>query len=202
MLEENYVRRGPGLFDSQLSFSRELRLPRNTLVVLSGAAGSGKSTFASKHFLPTQIISSDQCRALICDDPADQAVSGAAFDLMHDIIEKRLRLSRLTVADATHLKPEERRPLIRLASRFGFSTAMVAFDVPLGLCLARNGRRERVVPEQAIRTQHALMEKTLRSIDGEAFDYMFVLDELTADEVTVALGRRVSRRPAQPVRRR
>jgi protein phosphatase len=202
MLEENYATRTPGLFGSQWSISRELRLPRNTLVVLSGAAGSGKSTFASKHFLPTQIVSSDQCRALICDDPTDQAVSGAAFDLMHNILEKRLRLGRLSVADATHLKPEERRPLIKLAGRFGFTTAVLAFDVPLGLCVARNGRRERVVPEQAIRTQHALMEKTLRSIDGEAFDFVFVLDELTADEVVVEIGRRVSRRPGQPVRRR
>jgi protein phosphatase len=115
-----------------------ISIPRNTLAVLVGTAASGKSTFASNHFLPTQIVSSDVCRALISDDPANQGVSADAFELMNVIIEKRLLLGRLTVADATNLLPRGRGKLLRIARRFGFNTAAIVFDLPLETCKARN----------------------------------------------------------------
>lgn len=45
-----------------------ISLPRLSLVVLVGRSGSGKSTFARKHFRPTEVVSSDACRAMVCDD--------------------------------------------------------------------------------------------------------------------------------------
>ena len=61
-----------------------LEIPELSLVVLVGASGSGKSTFARKHFLPTEVVSSDFCRGLVSDDENDQAaterrVRGAAL---------------------------------------------------------------------------------------------------------------------------
>lgn len=61
-----------------------------SLVVLIGASGSGKSTFARRHFKPTEIISSDFCRGLVADDENDQSASGDAFDVLHYIAGKRL----------------------------------------------------------------------------------------------------------------
>src|SRR5438128_2960946 len=133
-------------------------MPRNILVVLCGPAGSGKSTWAAKHFLPTQIVSSDECRGLVFDDPADQSVSGHAFDLMHFIIEKRLPLGRLTVADATNLTRENRRTLIRIAQAHYFNTAAIVFNVPIETCLERNAKRKRKVPQEALMNQYALLE--------------------------------------------
>ena len=77
----------------------EITLPHLALLVLAGPSGSGKSTFAAQHFLPTQIVSSDAMRALISDDEADQSVSGPAFELLHDVVSKRLAAGRLTVVD-------------------------------------------------------------------------------------------------------
>ena len=74
---------------------------------------------------------------MICDDPANQNVTPLAFDLMHSIIEMRLRLGRLTIADATNLKREDRRPLVRLARRAGFNSAALVFNLPLAFCTAR-----------------------------------------------------------------
>jgi protein phosphatase len=159
--------------------------------VLIGAAGCGKSTFASRHFLPTQIVSSDECRALISDDPTNQQVSGHAFDLMKFIIEKRLTLGKLTVADATHLSGESRRPMIRLAERLGFNCAAVVFDVPLEICLGRNAGRERVVPEEALARQHAELQTALRRIHREGFHCVFVLDESERQTTEIKIGRRV-----------
>ncbi|CUT02884.1 AAA family ATPase [Candidatus Kryptobacter tengchongensis] len=75
----------------------KIKINPRTLVVLCGVAGSGKSTFAKKFFKRTQIVSSDHCRALISDNPANQAVSKHAFDLFYFIIEKRLLVRRLSL---------------------------------------------------------------------------------------------------------
>jgi protein phosphatase len=177
----------------------QISIPADSLIVLAGPAGSGKSTFAAKHFSTTQVVSSDQCRALICDDPANQAVTARAFELMHYIVRNRLQSGRLTVADATNLKREDRAPFIALAHRFQFKVVLIAFNVSLEVCLARNRGRARVVPEDALRDQHELLESTLRSIERERFDSVFVLDELSQETVTLKVGSftRPGREPVQ-----
>ena len=165
--------------------------------MLCGPAGCGKSTFAARHFWRTQTVSSDECRALVCDDATDQGVTPYAFDLMHFIIETRLRLGRLTVADATHLKAADRKPLIKLARRFRFNTAAIIFNVALATCLQRNAARARVVPEAALQAQYGLLKLTLMSVEREGFDYITVLDETAQATVGVKITRWLSRRPSQ-----
>src|SRR2546423_8050524 len=135
--------------------------------MLVGPAGCGKSSFAARHFQPTQIVSSDACRAMITDDPTDQGVTPLAFELMHSITEMRLRCGRLTVADATSLKREDRRPFMKLARRFGFHITAIVFHIPLDVCLARNRSRERVVPAEAIALQYDWLLSTLATISRE-----------------------------------
>jgi protein phosphatase len=176
----------------------EIVIPRNSLIVLCGPAGSGKSTWASKHFSPTQVVSSDECRGLVFDDPADQSVSGHAFDVMHFIIEKRLALGRMTVADATNLRREHRRTLIQIARRFHFNTVAIVFDVSAETCVSRNAERHRKVPHDALLNQHALLEKSLNIIDREGFNRVFRLNEATQSDTPVRIGRYVSRRLPRP----
>ncbi|HYB00582.1 MAG TPA: AAA family ATPase, partial [Ktedonobacteraceae bacterium] len=88
-----------------------ITIPRRTLLVLCGPAGSGKSTFAAQRFAATTIVSSDHCRAMICDDENNQKVNRDTFELFHLIIQKRLSLGRFTVADSTALQPDARRKL-------------------------------------------------------------------------------------------
>jgi protein phosphatase len=171
----------------------EIVIPRNTLIVLCGPAACGKSTWAARHFLPTQIASSDNCRAMIADDPADQSVTGHAFDLMYYILEKRMGLGRLAVADATNLKREHRTKLFRIARRFHFNTAAVVFNLPLEICLERNAARRRRVPEPALLDQYDLLKVTLRTIANERFTQVHVLNEVTQSNVNVRIGRFVSR---------
>ena len=86
--------------------TKPLKVPELALVVLVGASGSGKSTFARKHFKPTEILSSDACRGLVSDDENNQAATGDAFDLLHFIARKRLARGLLTVVDATNVQRE------------------------------------------------------------------------------------------------
>lgn len=166
----------------------QIVIPRNTLVTLCGTAGCGKSTFAAKHFRRTEVVSSDECRALVSDDPTNQEISHHAFDLMYFIIRKRLLLRRLTVADATNLKAEDRGRLLALARRFRFNAAVIVFDVSLDTCLARNSSRRRRVPEDAVRNQFQLLEETLSSIEQEGFDYLFKLNEVDQSETKILIA--------------
>jgi len=47
---------------------KTIEIPELALVALIGASGSGKSTLARRHFLPTEVLSSDFFRGLVSDD--------------------------------------------------------------------------------------------------------------------------------------
>jgi protein phosphatase len=104
----------------------KISIPNLSLVVLVGPSGSGKSTFAREHFLSTEILSSDACRAMVSDEENNQAVTIDAFEVLHFLAAKRLALGRLTVIDATNVQPEARKPLVSLARQY--------HSFPLPLC--------------------------------------------------------------------
>ncbi|MDQ6660712.1 MAG: AAA family ATPase, partial [Chloroflexota bacterium] len=127
-----------------------IQLPRRTLLVLCGPAGSGKSSFAAQRFGRTTIVSSDLCRELICDDATNQSVNRDTFDLFYYIINKRLYQGRFTVADSTALHAEARHKLLEFAGRYGYLACLLIFNVPPEICRERNLQRERCVEEQVI----------------------------------------------------
>lgn len=119
-----------------------ISIPKLSLVVLVGPCGSGKSTFARKHFLPTEVLSSDGCRALVSDEENNQAVANDAFEVLHFIAAKRLALGRVTVIDATTVQPESRRPLVALARQYHCLPVAVVLNMPEKLCQERNRLRD------------------------------------------------------------
>src|SRR6187401_2717970 len=93
----------------------KLTVPEHCLVVLIGPSGSGKSTFGRKHFLTTEVISSDFCRGLVSNDENSQDATNDAFDVLRFVAGKRLARGLLTVVDATNVQEESRKPLVELA---------------------------------------------------------------------------------------
>lgn len=156
----------------------KLVVPEPSLVLLVGAAGAGKSTFAQAHFRPTEIVSSDALRAMLADDPNDQAASGEAFRILTLLIAGRLRRRLLTVVDATNLRAETRRRLRRMATRHGIPAVAMAFDLPADLVRARNaGRLERQVLASVVDGQIERLRDALSALPGEGFERLYVLRE-------------------------
>ena len=156
---------------------RTVVVPELSLVVLIGVSGSGKSTFARRHFAPTQVLSSDSCRGLVADDENDQSATPAAFALLHHIAGIRLRGGRLTVVDATNVKAEDRASLVRLAREHDVLPVAIVLDVPESECLARNALRpDRDLAPGVIRRQRADLRRGLRGLGREGFRKVHVLD--------------------------
>ncbi len=154
-----------------------VRIPNPALVVLCGPAGSGKTTFARRHFPETSIVSSDRCRAMIADDEASIRVSREAFELFHHIIETRLRYRRLTVADSTAVLPDARRTLRQIARHGKVPVIAILFDVPEATCLRWDGMRTRRVGEAVIHRQFERFQHALRAVSTEGFSEVVVLGE-------------------------
>src|SRR5438046_4476744 len=160
-----------------------IAIPELALVVLVGASGSGKSTFARRHFKPTEVLSSDACRGLVSDDENDQAATGPAFEVLHFIARKRLAAGRLTVVDATNVQPEARRPLVALARQYHVLPVAIVFNLPEKLCHERNQQRpERAFGPHVVRQQAQQLRRSLRGLEREGFRHVFILESVETVE--------------------
>ncbi|MFE0626390.1 polynucleotide kinase-phosphatase [Streptomyces sp. NPDC058864] len=169
---------------------RTLPVTDLSLVVLVGTTGSGKSTFARRHFKPTEVISSDFCRGLVSDDENDQAATGDAFDVLHYIAGKRLAAGRLTVIDATSVQQESRRQLVRLAREHDVLPIAIVLDVPEQVCIERNASRpDRAhLPRHVVQRQQRELRRSLRQLEREGFRKVHILrgtEEVEAAEVVL-----------------
>ncbi|MFJ9580458.1 polynucleotide kinase-phosphatase [Streptomyces sp. NPDC101191] len=169
---------------------RTLPVTDLSLVVLIGATGSGKSTFARRHFKPTEIVSSDFCRGLVADDENDQSASKDAFDVLHYIAGKRLAAGRLTVVDATSVQSEARRQLVKLAREYDVLPIAIVLDLPEEVCAARNAARpDRAhLPRHVIQRHRRELRRSLKGLEREGFRKVHVLrstEEVEAAEVVL-----------------
>jgi protein phosphatase len=167
----------------------KLTIPDMSLVVLIGASGSGKSTFAREHFPSTQVLSSDFFRGLVSDDENDQSSSAEAFDALHYIAAKRLTAGLVTVIDATNVQRAPRAALIRLAKDHNVLATAIVLDVPERVCLARNeSRTDRDFGAHVIRRQRDDLRRSLKTLQKEGFRRVHVLhgeEEVAAAEIAV-----------------
>lgn len=172
-----------------------IALTPDSLVILVGASGSGKSYWAHGHFRDTQVVSSDRCRALVSDEEENQGVSRQAFAVFYAIVRQRLSLGRLTVADSTGLQEFSRRRLRDLARERLRPVHVVAFPAPLEVLLLQNAQRSRRVPEEVVARHAEMLDALLASgaLEAEGYDSVHLLRTPAGRE-----ARPVIVRPAAP----
>ncbi|MCY1070433.1 polynucleotide kinase-phosphatase [Nannocystis sp. RBIL2] len=167
-----------------------LVIPELAVVAMIGASGSGKTTFARKHFKPTEVLSSDFCRGLVSDDENDQQATGDAFDLLFTIARKRLDRRLLTVIDATNVKTEARKSVLALAREKHAMPVAIVLDVPTKVCLERSQQRsDRSLGAPLIRQQCSLLRQSLRELKREGFRYVYVLRGEEIEAATIERAR-------------
>jgi protein phosphatase len=169
----------------------DIAIPDFALVVLIGASGSGKSSFAARNFSPTEVISSDSCRGMVSDDETDQSVSADAFELVATIAEKRLKHRRLAVIDATNIRSSDRKAWIALARRWHALPVAIVLDPGIDACLAHNkGRPDRPFGVGVIKRMTDELRRGLRGLQREGFRQVWQLSSESG--ITAAA---VSRQP-------
>lgn len=161
----------------------EIKLPELSLVVLIGASGSGKSTFAARHFGEYEVLSSDYCRGLVSDDENDQSVTAEAFEILQFIARKRLEKGRLVVIDATNVQQDARKPLVALAKEYHVMPVAIVLATPEKLCQQRNAERAgRDFGPHVLRNQARQLKQSLKRLKREGFRYIYVIDSLEQAE--------------------
>ncbi|RFM31885.1 polynucleotide kinase-phosphatase [Chitinophaga silvisoli] len=147
-----------------------LNFPELSLVVLVGASGSGKSTFAKKWFRPSEIVSSDAIRLMLSNDENTPGISEDAFELLHLIIAKRLKRGLLTVVDATNVNSQYRKQLVALAREYHVLPVAIIMNMSDRVCQDRNKTRtDRVLAPRVIKGQMATLKSGIHKIREEGF---------------------------------
>jgi protein phosphatase len=156
---------------------KTIEIPELALVALIGASGSGKSTFSRKHFLNTEVLSSDFFRGMVSDNENDQSATAHAFDALYYLLDKRLSLGKLTVVDATNVRKEDRKRLIERAKKFHCLAIAIVMNTPEALCRERNLLREdRNFGAHVIHRQVSELRKSMRGLEAEGFRYVHFID--------------------------
>jgi protein phosphatase len=165
----------------------KITIPEFALVLLIGASGSGKSTFARRHFRATEIVSSDACRGMVADDENDQAATPEAFALLHAILDLRLKGRRLTLVDATNVHAEDRKRLLDIGRRWHALAVAIVLDPGEEVCRTRNAARpDRAFGPHVVRHQTAALRRSRRGLRKEGFSHVYELTspaEVDAAEV-------------------
>ena len=162
-----------------------IEIPEFCLVAMIGASSSGKSSFALRHFRPTEVLSSDFFRGMVADDENDQNASGDAFDLLYQAANKRLSNMRLTVVDATNLQETARARLLKIAREQNVHAVAIVLNLPEALLQERNkARPDRNYPERVIHKHCWEVKRAIRSLRKEGFRFIHVISSMEQLENT------------------
>jgi F420-dependent oxidoreductase-like protein len=145
-------------------------LPSPCVVVLVGPGASGKSTWARANFPPEFVVSSDRLRALVGSGEDDIEASEDAFDLLEEIVRRRLSRRLSTVIDTLGLNADRRRRWLGLARQARMPCVAVTFDVPAEQCRAQNRGRPQPLPAAALTSQLRAWRVAKDVIAEEGFD--------------------------------
>ena len=168
----------------------DARLPDPAVVVLAGAAGSGKSTWAAERFRAAEIVSSDALRAAVGSGPSDLDASIEAFALLDQIVAARTKRSLMTVIDTLGLDPVRRSDYLHLAHTAGLPAVLVIMNTAAALCRERNRLRDRPVPAPVLSEQLRKISKLVEFAGEEGWDQVLIIDQDNAsstppDQVTL-----------------
>ena len=174
-----------------------MSLPDPALVVLVGASGSGKSTWAAQHYRAEEVVSSDTLRGVVGSGPHDLDASVDAFALLESIVTARLGRRLTTVVDTLGFDDVRRRGWLARARSVGLPAVLVLLRTPDDECRRRNAQRDRPVPARVLAGQLRRGRSAASEVAGEGWDLLVpVSDDATPPAPAPAVARAVDDRTA------
>jgi len=146
------------------------RLPDPALVVLVGASGSGKSTWADRRYRREEVVSSDALRGVVGSGPHDLDASVDAFAVLETVVAARLGRGLTTVVDTLGLDPDRRLGWLAAARAASLPAVAVVFTASEAECRRRNAARDRPVPAPALARQLTRMRSVPDELSREGWD--------------------------------
>ncbi|WP_071188406.1 AAA family ATPase [Trichormus sp. NMC-1] len=150
------------------------------LILLIGLPGSGKSTLAKQLLTESpqmQLISTDAIRGQLFGSEATQGAWLLIWGEIQRQFQQAIEADRGVIFDATNAKRCDRRKLIIQARNLGFTHITgIWVKTPVWLCLARNKRRIRQVPEEIILRMHRQLRDAPPSLE-EGLDRLIYFPE-------------------------
>ena len=147
-----------------------IRLPEPCLVVLVGASGAGKTTWATEQFGAWPVVSADSLRAVVGLHERDQRASKDAFAVLEQIVDARLGRGFTTVVDTTGLDAKRRARWIAIARKRDVAVHAVIVAVDERETRRRNKAREHPVPPDIVSSQLRSLPDAIAALDTEPFD--------------------------------
>jgi predicted kinase len=164
---------------------KEIKIEDKTLVFVVGLPASGKSTFATTHFPLDSIVSSDNIRGELTNNPRNQLVSDRAFEIARKIVSARLQSGKIAVVDAQNLTEDNRAQFYAVAEAAGAKVTAIFLDVSSEESIARDTARNRHVGASYIKGRRGFYEEAKRSL--ETSTHVNELHVLSMDEMNGAL---------------
>lgn len=140
-----------------------------TLLLTRGCPSSGKSTWIKENNLEPYTLSADNIRLLMQSPDINlngqpsisQVNDKKVWDLLFELLEKRMQNGDFTVIDATHYKKSLFNRYKNLIKQYKYRAFIIDFtDVSREVCIERNKKRElyKQVPEETINKMCSVFE--------------------------------------------
>ncbi|QQO38179.1 putative serine/threonine protein phosphatase [Staphylococcus phage LSA2308] len=120
------------------------------LILMRGAPGSGKTTYIKENGLEGYSLSPDVLRTQYSSPVYDiegnlrisQEKDNKVWDLLFNILEKRMENGEFTIIDATHSTAKLIKKYEKLSKKYGYRVYVVNIEAELDTLLERNDNRQ------------------------------------------------------------
>lgn len=137
------------------------------LIVLMGAPGSGKSTYAKRF---PRWVTTDALRVMKADGRVVEDVDvDGLFDRAFSSVVAVLKTNQRVVLDTPAAHPLTRQRALAVATAYHASARLVVFTTDVETCVRRQADRQFPVPEEVVRRMHAEVEAQRVSLADEGW---------------------------------
>lgn len=146
----------------------------NTLIIMCGLPGSGKSTIAKKISEKTgiRIFCMDDIREKVFHDVYNQDNGWVVFKILLKHVRRELKKGNSVIIDCTSVTKRDRKRYLDEFKGLYKNSCCIFLNTSLDECKARNKKRDKTIPEERI--DHFNDKLQTPSYD-EGFTYLEVI---------------------------